>query len=315
MLNTFISLNAAIGESALRKCRVLIVDDDEISAALMTEMVVSIAQASYICKSELAFELCKHDSPDLVILDVNMPNINGLELCVKLKQDPATEDISVIFATASIEHEVQRKCWEVGGTDFVSKPVLAMTLVNRVKNVLLNILRMKFLSDISFRDPLTGLCNRHYLNSEVNNAFKNAARTKTPFGLVVLDIDFFKSYNDTYGHLAGDRCLASVAAAIEGATRRPNDMVVRFGGEEFIIALPNTGMQGVKAVTQKILEDVRALAIPSVTTANKIVTVSAGYTSTYPACDAILDDVIDRADIALFDAKESGRNTLRGILG
>ena len=251
--------------------------------------------------------------PDLVLLDVNMPEKNGLEVCKELKATPATEDIPVMFITGSVEHSTQESCWKAGATDFVVKPILAMTLVHRVRNILMNGLRMKFLSQVSFRDPLTGLCNRHYLNTEVNAALKRAARNGEPFSIIVLDIDLFKGYNDTYGHLAGDSCLVAVAQVIKSSVQRPSDIVIRFGGEEFVVALPDTDVRGVKLVASRILENVEALNIENLSSPNKRVTVSAGYAGVNTKQSTNLDSVINQADLALFEAKQAGRNTLRGF--
>ena len=311
MLETFLSQNADIDDSTLMNCNVLVVDDELISAIVMTEMVSKVACAQYVCDSEEALGKCLSSPPDLVILDVNMPGKNGLELCRELRVNPSTEDIPVIFATASTEHDVQKKCWDVGAFDFVVKPVLETTLVNRVKNCLLNQLRIKFLSEISFRDSLTGLCNRHYLNSEVKAALKSTARNKGSFGIIVIDIDYFKHYNDTYGHLEGDRCLIAVAQAIQKAAQRPSDITIRFGGEEFVIALPNTDGSGTRKVAERALREISRLKIEHRSSPSNVLTASAGYTFAVVDNNTSIEALILDADLALLDAKKSGRDTVR----
>lgn len=292
-------------------CNVLVVDDELISAIVMTEMVSKVACAQYVCDSEEAFEKCMSTPPDLVILDVNMPGKNGLEFCRELRANPSTEDIPVIFATASTEHDVQKKCWDAGAFDFVVKPVLETTLINRVKNCLLNQLRIKFLSEISFRDSLTGLCNRHYLNNEVKAALKSTARNKASFGIIVIDIDYFKNYNDTYGHLEGDRCLVAVAQAIQKAAQRPSDITIRFGGEEFVIALPNTDGRGTRKVAERALREISRLKIEHRASPSYVLTASAGYTFAVVDNNTSIEALILDADLALLDAKKSGRDTFR----
>lgn len=188
-----------------------------------------------------------------------------------------------------------------------------MTLVHRVKNVLMNDLRMKFLSQVSFRDQLTGLCNRHYLNTEVNAALKSAARSGKPFSVIVIDIDLFKGYNDTYGHLAGDTCLVAVAKAIKSSVQRTCDIVIRFGGEEFVVSLPDTDVREVKLVASRILENVEALNIENLSSPGKRVTVSAGYAGVNTRQSTNLDSIINQTDLALFEAKQAGRNAFRGF--
>lgn len=313
MIKTLVSQQAAFDESDVKRCRVLIVDDDEISALVVSTMLAGTAITEFVCKSTVVLEKCISMQPDLILLDVNMPEKNGLEVCKELKATPATEDIPVMFITGSVEHSTQEACWKAGATDFVVKPILAMTLVHRVRNILMNGLRMKFLSQVSFRDPLTGLCNRHYLNTEVNAALKRAARNGEPFSIIVLDIDLFKGYNDTYGHLAGDSCLVAVAQVIKSSVQRPSDIVIRFGGEEFVVALPDTDVRGVKLVASRILKNVEALNIENLSSPNKRVTVSAGYAGVNTKQSTNLDSVINQADLALFEAKQAGRNTLRGF--
>ena len=313
MIKTLVSQQAAFDESDMKRSRVLIVDDDEISALVVSTMLAGTAITEIVCKSTLVLEKCNSLQPDLILLDVNMPEKDGLEVCKELKATPATEDIPVMFITGSVEHSTQEACWKAGATDFVVKPILAMTLVHRVRNILLNGLRMKFLSQVSFRDHLTGLCNRHYLDTEVKAALKSAARSNEPFSVIVIDIDFFKGYNDTYGHLAGDTCLVAVAQAIKGSVQRPSDIAIRFGGEEFIVALPDTDARGVKLVASRILENVEALNIENLSSPDKKVTVSAGYAGVNTRQSTTLDSIINQADLALFEAKQAGRNTLKGF--
>ena len=176
MIESLISQYAAINESDIGQCSVLIVDDDEISALVVSEMLAKIVNTEVLCDSTLVLKKCIAIKPDLVLLDVNMPKKNGLEVCKEIKSTRETEDIPIMFLTGSVEHDVQKACWEAGATDFIVKPILAMTLEHRVKNILLNAMRIKFLSQISFRDPLTGLYNRHHLNAEVSAALKSASR-------------------------------------------------------------------------------------------------------------------------------------------
>lgn len=311
MINSLISQDISHSTLASQQCKVLVVDDDEISAILITNILSPFADVEYLCESQDAIAKCTSFKPDLIILDVNMPVISGLELCREIKNDPAIAHIPVMFATASIEHETQKACWEAGGADFIVKPILAMTLIHRAKNLLMNELRVQFLRDISFRDSLTGLCNRHYLNTEVVNTLKSTARECGSFGVIVLDIDFFKGYNDRYGHIAGDHCLRDVAHAIVKAIHRPSDMAVRFGGEEFIVLLPKTDRRGVELVTKRIVGAIEALGIQHAGSEKGVVTISAGYSVIKPSQQTKLDDLINQADLALFDAKESGRNTFK----
>ena len=172
----------------------------------------------------------------------------------------------------------------------------------------INLIKMTVLKDISFRDSLTSLYNRHYLYSEVVNSLKSAKRDNDYFSIIVLDLDYFKSYNDTYGHLAGDECLRVVANALARVIHRPHDTAIRFGGEEFVIALPKTDSKGCESVGKRILKTIEALRIPHEHNPTGVVTVSAGYMTVKPIDTTTLDDIINQADLALYEAKEAGRD-------
>ena len=313
MIETLIQHKHQLNEDSLKNCEVLVVDDDEISAQIITHIISDFANAQYVCSSASVFTKCLELRPDLIILDVNMPIKSGIELCKELKSSIETEDIPVMFATASLDHDTQKACWEAGGDDFIIKPILAMTLMHRVRNILMNEIRLTVLKDISFRDSLTSLYNRHYLYTEVANTLKSAKRDNEYFSIIVLDLDYFKSYNDTYGHLAGDECLRVVANALAIVVHRPYDTAIRFGGEEFVITLPKTDPKGCESVGKRILKTIEALRIPHEHNPTGVVTVSAGYMTVKPIDTTTLDDIINQADLALYEAKEAGRNRLCGF--
>ena len=296
------------------ECNVLIVDDEPMSRMLLESILELVFTCATAESGEEAISYCEANLPDLVLLDMNMPDINGLDVCTALKASPETNHIPVIFVTSTMDIESENACWEVGASDFVMKPVNASTLTHRIKTHLQNKLRTEFLKMMTFHDQLTGLYNRMYLTNEIPLLIKQVARDKGTVGAIMIDIDYFKLFNDTYGHLEGDICLQKVAQIVSDTVKRPKDAVIRFGGEEFLVVLPYIDHQGTKLVAHQLVEAVAKARIPHGKGIENRVSISAGF-AVWKATDVVEDDVaalIEDADISLFEAKELGRNQAKG---
>ena len=296
------------------ECNVLIVDDEPMSRMLLESILELVFTCATAESGEEAISYCEANLPDLVLLDMNMPDISGLDVCTALKASPETNHIPVIFVTATMDIESENACWEVGASDFVMKPVNASTLTHRIKTHLQNKLRTEFLKMMTFHDQLTGLYNRMYLTNEIPLLIKQVARDKGTVGAIMIDIDYFKLFNDTYGHLEGDICLQKVAQIVSDTVKRPKDAVIRFGGEEFLVVLPYIDHQGTKLVAHQLVEAVAKARIPHGKGIENRVSISAGF-AVWKATDVVEDDVaalIEDADISLFEAKELGRNQAKG---
>lgn len=296
------------------QCNILIVDDEPISRLLLESILEVEFHCTTVDSGSDAISYCAEALPDLVLLDMNMPDIGGLDVCTALKDSPETEDIPVIFVTSTMDIESENACWEVGASDFVMKPVNASTLIHRVKTHLQNKLRTEYLENMTFHDQLTGLYNRMYLTKEIPLLIKQVARDKGSLGVIMLDIDYFKLFNDTYGHLEGDLCLQKVAKIVSETVKRPKDAVIRFGGEEFLIILPYIDRIGTKLVANQLVEAVTEAKIPHEKGIGNCVSVSAGF-AVWNATEVVEDDLIsliEDADISLFEAKELGRNQAKG---
>ena len=296
------------------ECNVLIVDDEPMSRMLLESILELVFTCATAESGEEAISYCEANLPDLVLLDMNMPDISGLDVCSALKASPETNHIPVIFVTSTMDIESENACWEVGASDFVMKPVNASTLTHRIKTHLQNKLRTEFLEMMTFHDQLTGLYNRTYLTKEIPLLIKQVARDKGTVGAIMIDIDYFKLFNDTYGHLEGDICLQKVAQIISDTVKRPKDAVIRFGGEEFLVVLPYIDHQGTKLVAHQLVEAVAKARIPHGKGIENRVSISAGF-AVWKATDVVEDDVaalIEDADISLFEAKELGRNQAKG---
>lgn len=292
----------------IESCLVLIIDDDRISGALIRSILNDVCRCFTAQSAAEAIEFCENRLPDLLVVDVNMPGTGGLELCRILKARRETADIPLIFITADLGKEAQINCWEAGGNDFVTKPVVAQTLVHRVRNQLLSKLRFDAVVQFSFRDSLTGLYNRNYLTEEYPRLSRQLIRDQHPLGLVIFDVDYFKQYNDTYGHLQGDNCLESVAAVLSSYARRARDSAIRYGGEEFMMLLPNANVSATKKIAAQIIAEVYQLNIAHKQSPLGRVTISGGAVSTVNIGEQRLNDLIAQADINLYDAKQQGKN-------
>ncbi|GGW84483.1 diguanylate cyclase [Alteromonas halophila] len=289
---------------------ILIVDDELINATILKNMLSTDYQCILASSGQEAVAICEDTHIDLVLLDMHMPGMNGVDVCTSLKKRARTRSIPVIFVTGSDEIETQNQCWEAGATDFLLKPVVLSTLLHRVSNHLLNKRRIELLQSLIYKDQLTGIYNRYYFNNELPRLLRQVVRDKGNVCAVMLDIDLFKKYNDTYGHVAGDEVISGVSQAIQKALRRPTDSAIRFGGEEFVLFLPYTGASGGQRVVEKVLQAVSQLQIEHALSPHGIVTVSAGIYAAPADENTALDDLISNADEGLYEAKENGRNRL-----
>lgn len=249
--------------------------------------------------------------PDLVLLDIQMPEMDGYEVCRRLKSEEGTMGIPVIFLTAKSSIDEVVKGFDVGGVDYITKPFNSRELLARVKTHLdLKFYREK-IERISLHDEITGVPNKRYFNKYFEVEWRRAVREKTELSVIFMDIDYFKNYNDTYGHLEGDKCLAAIAGAINKCAERAGDFMARFGGEEFICVLPNTSREGAMTVAQSIMESIEQLKIEHRTSdANKYVTISMGVVTCTPVSEESMDKVLLEADNALYHAKNNGRNRI-----
>ncbi len=295
----------------LSQCKVFIVDDDEMARLSLGVILEDHFFVDAYSSGQAVLEACEDLLPDLILLDINLPDISGLDICRRLKAKATFENIPIIFITSNYDTGCQNACWEAGSTDFIGKPITASTLIHRTKNHLENKLRLEKLIELTYKDPLTGLFNRHYLDLEVANVFKQTSREKKPFSLLMLDLDFFKLYNDQYGHLQGDACLKLIADVIERSIQRPQDIAIRYGGEEFLIILPYTDFEGVKFICDRISTELETINIPHVKSIWGRATVSIGGVIYEHQNKVSFNELINCADKALYAAKSDGRNCFR----
>ncbi len=293
--------------------RILIVDDTPDNIRVLGTVLrqqdyqINIAQ-----NGVQALTLTSKIMPDLILLDIMMPEMDGFETCRQLKKDPITRDIPIIFLSAKAEDEDVLQGFELGAADYVTKPFNPKILLARVKTHLALRQKTKQLQAFADRDGLTLLANRRRFDECLKNEWRRCQRAKTPLSLIMIDIDYFKPYNDTYGHLQGDDTLKQVAQTIAAVGTRPTDLAARFGGEEFAVLYGNTDHDTAIHFAQEIRQQIEQLHIPhSDSDISQVVTASLGVATCIPDEARSSLDLIKAADAKLYAAKENGRNQVQ----
>ncbi|WP_375514979.1 diguanylate cyclase domain-containing protein [uncultured Nostoc sp.] len=296
---------------------VLIVDDEPFIRMILRQFLererYQIAEAQNGIE---AIKVFKQLHPDIILLDAMMPDMDGFECCTQLQSLDCSKYTPVLMVTGLEDQESVDRAFAVGAMDYVTKPIHWAVLRQRVKRLIeqsqlqqkLEAVNME-LQRLATIDGLTQVANRRGFEEYLNQEWQRMKRDKCPLSLILCDVDFFKLYNDTYGHRIGDRCLQEIAKAIKDIIKRPGDLVARYGGEEFAVILPNTDIEGVTHVADNICHAVRTLAIPHKNSqVSHHVTISVGFTTEIPQPDSDLEEMIAVADRALYQAKAAGRD-------
>lgn len=292
-----------------KRLTVLAIDDQPVNIRTVYQTLSPDHEVLMATGGEAGIEACRRHQPDLVLLDLWMPDMSGIEVARRLKADPSTQGIPLIFVTATTDSEEESACWEAGAVDFVTKPFNPMTLRRRVQVHLALKLQAEMLQRMAYIDGLTEIPNRRYFNERFAAETARARREGSGLMLMLADVDFFKRYNDRYGHQAGDECLRQVAGAFARALQRPSDFVARYGGEEFALLAPGVDPEGARGLAQAVRREVYALALPHAgSDAAAIVTVSAGVVWMDGAQAHDVDALLRQADAQLYLAKEQGRD-------
>ena len=297
------------------KPKLLVVDDQPINIQVMHQIFANDFQVFMATSGAQALAICKDNPPDLVLLDIVMPEMDGFEVCEQLKADPATCNIPVIFVTAHTDSAQETRGLDAGAVDFISKPVNPAVVRARVKTHLTLKLQSDVMRKLVFLDGLTGVYNRRYFDQQLAMEMARAVRNQSPLSLIMLDVDFFKRYNDRYGHLAGDDCLRQIAQTLKEGLRRPADLVARYGGEEFACILPETAFDDAMALATELEARVRANHIAhEASDAAKVVTISLGVAGRGGNTSTDANALLALADAQLYQAKHSGRGRVCGDL-
>jgi len=292
---------------------VLVVDDAPSNLAILTETLRSEFDVRIATSGPEALRLVRETPPDLILLDILMPDMDGYEVCRRLKAQASTRNIPIIFLTAKGDVADETMGLAIGAVDYIVKPVSIPIVQARVRTHVELKRRGDLLETLSMRDGLTGIPNRRRFDDCLGRAWRHAMRSATPLSLVMADIDCFKAYNDTYGHMAGDECLRAVARSLTGALKRPGDLAARFGGEEFALVLEETTLAGALHIAESIRTAVEALGLEHKgSTASEVVTVTLGAATAVPAPGQSPESLLCMADRKLYEAKQAGRNRALG---
>nr|WP_316641399.1 diguanylate cyclase [uncultured Roseateles sp.] len=299
--------------AAQERPRLLVVDDQQINVQALYRALADAHQIFVATSGEQALTLCLDKLPDLVLLDVVMPGIDGFEVCRRLKADPRTAHIPVIFVTASNDEAAETHGLDLGAADFISKPISPAIVRARVRTQLTLKAQADLLRQMAFIDGLTGIWNRRAFDERLSMEGLRAGRNRQTLSVVLIDVDFFKRYNDRYGHQAGDDCLRRVASTLAALLNRPADMLARYGGEEFVCVLPDTDAVGALEVAGRLERGVREQAMAHAdSAAAAVVTVSLGVATLAPDRPCPMPELLARADAQLYRAKTEGRGRACG---
>jgi len=292
--------------------KLLIVDDDPISIAILQNLLQSQYQLSTAENGQKALDKITEDMPDLILLDIHMPIMDGFTTCEKLKQTPKYANIPIIFITDE-ENADEAKCLNLGAVDFISKPFITEIVKARVATHMALKQKSNLLLAKGLTDELTQVANRWAYKERITDELARSKRDKTPLSLLMIDLDKFKLYNDNYGHLMGDQCLQKVASFLSLQLKRPADFIARVGGEEFIVILPNTSLDGANEIAIRLKNCVTSLGYEHALSAHKVMTVSIGVVTAKFAnlkndLNVTADELMTQADIGLYKAKKAGGN-------
>ena len=293
-----------------KKPTILVVDDMTTTLLLLHDLLKDTYEVKIAKSGTKALEIL--DAPndiDLILLDVEMPDINGYEVCKILKNNEQTKNIPVIFVTARNSEEDEEYGLNLGAIDYITKPFNKAIVKLRIKNYLDLKIKNDMLEKLSMYDGLTNIRNRRFFDETFEKTFSEIKRDKKSLAVLMIDIDFFKPYNDNYGHGQGDETLRKVAKALEKTIKRASDFVARYGGEEFVILLKDINKDGVEAVANNLLNAIRELKIThEFSKIENYVTVSIGVSYYNSSSDITKLELLLKADETLYNVKNSGRN-------
>jgi len=310
--------------SKTTELKVLVVEDSKVTLKAICNYLENMEIQPLTAETgKDALEVYRSERPDIILLDGRLPDIDGFEVAREIRAMEKKKDwTAIIFLTSMTKDEDLARGIDAGGDDYLMKPiseivlkakVIAMRRLVEMQRSLLDLtyklnVANKELQLLSATDGLTGLSNRRMYDELSLREWRRCERMKKPFSLVMVDVDFFKLYNDNYGHQAGDECLKAVAAQMVRAAPRPGDLVARYGGEEFVFALGETDADGAKWVANLLRQRIEDLNMPHVKSKLKRVTVSCGVASVMPNDKLSLETLLQTADYALYRAKKQGRN-------
>ncbi|MDR2581662.1 MAG: diguanylate cyclase [Fibromonadaceae bacterium] len=294
--------------SKKRKNTLLIVDDEKSSLMALTHILEPEYNILAAKDGNDAIEVAVKHLPDVILLDIVMPEINGYEVIDILKKTEKTCDIPIIFVTGMNDVQDEERGLALGAADYISKPFSPAIVKLRVHNQIQILEQLRIIKQLSLIDQLTHIPNRRSFDEHLSQEWSRAIRHQAIISILMIDIDRFKNYNDTYGHQQGDTALKAVAEIFKKVLRRSVDFAARWGGEEFAVLLPDTAMDKALKIAEQIRARIEKLDIPLTDGTTTKVTLSVGVNTQLPKRDCSIEDFIKCSDRALYTAKQTGRN-------
>jgi len=291
------------------KAKLLAVDDNESNLDILLRLLQDY-DVIVALDGKSALDLLHYETPDVILLDIIMPGMDGYEVCARIKSNPRWRDIPVLFITAKTDETSLVRAYDVGGCDYVTKPFRSSELLARVRTQLEYRRAMEQLRHVAITDDLTGIYNRRAFFEAALRAFQRARERGTALGVLMLDLDHFKGINDRYGHGMGDQALRRFAETVRGLLL-PKHVFGRLGGEEFALLAPGSNEAESIALAERVCQAVSAIRFDPPAD-DLSMTVSIGVAQIEDGA-ADLDALLREADDLLFQAKHDGRNRVRHI--
>ena len=293
---------------SVKKGSILIVDDENANLKILTHILGPEYTIYTTTNGTDALKIAADRMPDIILLDILMPGKDGYQTLSEIKKNDKIKKIPVIFISGLDSDEDEEKGLSLDAADYIMKPFSPVVVRLRVRNQIQIITQMRTIEQLSLIDPLTKIPNRRSFDERLLMEWKQAIREQTQISVLMMDLDKFKSINDVYGHQQGDVVLQTIANIFAAVLKRPCDFAARWGGEEFVVLLPNTTMEGAVDVAESIRQKVEYTEIQRDDGSNIKMTISIGVNSFTPGLENKADDFMDLADKRLFAAKEAGRN-------
>ncbi|MCL2182332.1 MAG: diguanylate cyclase [Chitinispirillia bacterium] len=290
------------------KTKILIVDDDRSNIVALNHILKPAYSTLVAINGESGIQIARQALPDLILLDIVMPDMTGFEVLADLKRESALRKIPVIIITALDSTEDEETGFYLGAVDYITKPFRDPIVRARVKTHLRMAEYIREIERFGMMDPLTGLPNRRSLDLRVNVEWGRSVREKEPLSVLMIDVDNFKDYNDSYGHMQGDVLLQTVALVFSRTVRRAGDFIARWGGEEFTILLPNTDLESAAVIAEQIRANVESTMVPRPNGESTHVTISIGVNTRETGIDSTVSEFLVGADNLLYKAKGEGKN-------
>ncbi|MCL2819796.1 MAG: diguanylate cyclase [Oscillospiraceae bacterium] len=292
-----------------KKLKILVVEDSKLNQEVLRRILAKDYNIVLAQDGTEALEKVKVEIPDLILLDIILPGIDGFDVLTELKKCDESHLIPVIIISGRSNPDDEVKGLKLGAVDYITKPFHEIVVKARVETQVRILKQMRIIEEFGFIDTLTNIPNRRQFDQYLIREWNRAKRENIPISIVMIDVDHFKMYNDTHGHQQGDLALQTVAGTIASSLKRKTDIAARWGGEEFSVLLPNTTLDGAVQVAEDIRKNVETASIPFPgADLYHNVTISTGVSEMLPDDNVSISNLVLQADKALYKAKELGRN-------